>query len=118
MFMTNQGDIYYDKIISKDEKDSTLAASCVKDSETSDIILKLVNAGTENKKMSISLAGFENLIHETEIIVLSGNADAENTFENPNNVVPMKSNYNIKTNFEYEASAMSLAVIRIKQSNK
>ncbi|MDP3444736.1 MAG: alpha-L-arabinofuranosidase C-terminal domain-containing protein, partial [Ignavibacteria bacterium] len=74
MFMTNQGDIYYDKIISKDEKDSTLAASCVKDSETSDIILKLVNAGTENKKMSISLAGFENLIHETEIIVLSGNA--------------------------------------------
>jgi alpha-L-arabinofuranosidase len=40
MFMTNQGDYYYDKVVFKDEEDSTLAGSCVKDNETGDIILK------------------------------------------------------------------------------
>ena len=114
MFMTNQGDYYYDNIISKDEKDTMLASSCVKDSNAGDIILKLVNAGTDKKKMNITLAGFNNFIPEAEMTVLSGNADDENTFENPNNVIPVKSVFNIKTKFEYDAPAMSLTVIRIK----
>ena len=114
MFMTNQGDYYYDNIISKDEKDTMLASSCVKDSNAGDIILKLVNAGTDKKKMNINLAGFNNFIPEAEMTVLSGNADDENTFENPNNVIPVKSVFNIKTKFEYDAPAMSLTVIRIK----
>ena len=95
MFMTNQGDYYYDNIISKDEKDTMLASSCVKDSNAGDIILKLVNAGTDKKKMNINLAGFNNFIPEAEMTVLSGNADDENTFENPNNVIPVKPNLNM-----------------------
>ncbi len=114
MFMTNQGDYYYDKVVFKDEEDSTLAGSCVKDSETGDVILKLVNACTKNKKMEIDLSVFNNLIPEAEMTILSGNADAENTFENPNNVFPVKSVYNIKTKFEYNLPATSLTVIRIK----
>lgn len=118
MFMTNQGELYYENIISKDEKDTTLAASCVKDSETGDIILKLVNASEENKKVNVDLSLFDNLAPEADMIILSGNKDAENTFENPNNVVPIKSVYKIKTKFEYSTPAMSLTVIRIRQSNK
>jgi hypothetical protein len=34
MFSTNQGDYYFDKVISKDNKDTTLAVSCVQDSQT------------------------------------------------------------------------------------
>jgi alpha-L-arabinofuranosidase len=64
--------------------------------------------------MEIDLSVFNNLIPEAEMTILSGNADAENTFENPNNVFPVKSVYNIKTKFEYNLPATSLTVIRIK----
>lgn len=114
MFMLNQGDYYFDKVISIDENDSSLAASCVRDSETGDIILKLINAGLNSKSMKINLAGLEGIISDAEITILAGDADSENTFENPNNIFPVKSGYKLETNFEYETPAMSLSVIRIK----
>ena len=49
MFSANQGDFYFDKVISKDKKDTTLAASCVQDSKTGDVILKMVNFGQYTK---------------------------------------------------------------------
>ncbi len=114
MFMTNQGDFYFDNIITKDEKDTALAASCVQDSKTGDIILKLVNAGNEPKTMKINLSGFKKMISAAEQTVLTGAADAENTFENPHNVVPVKSAFKVKYKFEYETPAISLTVLRIK----
>jgi alpha-N-arabinofuranosidase len=113
MFMTNQGDLYFDNVISNDEKDTTLAASCVQDSKTGDIILKLVNAGKVPKTMKINLSDFKNVISDAEKIILTGDSDAENTFENPQKVVPVKSTFDVKTNFEYETPALSLTVIRI-----
>ena len=88
MFSTNQGDLYFDNIISKEAKDSTLAASCVKDSKTGDIILKMVNVGHEPKIMKINLSGFKNIVPDAEKTVLTGKAEAENTFENSKSVVP------------------------------
>ena len=117
MFMTNQGDYYFDNVISKDEKDSTLAGSCVHDSKTEDIILKLVNAGKEPKAMKIDLSDFGSIITEAEQTILEGDVDAENTFENPKNVTPVKSVVNVKTNFEYLTPAMSLTIIRINTEN-
>jgi len=114
MFSVNQGDLYFDKVILKDEKDSTLAASCVKDSKTGDIILKLVNAGTEFKTMKVDLARFRKIIPDAEQTVLSGDADAENTLENPGKVVPVSRTIRVSKAFEYAAPAMSMTVIRIK----
>jgi hypothetical protein len=55
LFSTNQDNIYYSNIVSFTGKtglrDSALAASCVKDSQTGDIILKLVNAGDAAAKV-------------------------------------------------------------------
>jgi len=114
MFSTNQGDLYFDNVIAKNDKDSTQAASCVQDSKTGDIILKLVNAGKQPAPMNVSMAGFENIIEDAERTVITGNADAENTFENPKNVVSVKSTFKVSSKFEYETPAMSLTVIRIK----
>ncbi len=114
MFMTNQGDYYFDNVISKDEKDTTLAGSCVQDSKTGDVILKLVNAGKDSKTIKINLSDFKNIISNAEKIVFTGDADAEDTFDNPENVIPLNSTINVQTNFEYESPAMSLTVIRIK----
>jgi len=118
MFMANQGDYYFDNIISKDEKDTTLAASCVQDSKSGDIVLKLVNAGKNSKSMKINMTDFKNIISDAELNELTGDANAENTFENMQNVVPVKSVFNVKTTFEYQTPAMSLSVFRIKTKNK
>jgi alpha-L-arabinofuranosidase len=113
LFMTNQGDYYFDKVISFDRKDTTLAASCVLDRKTGDVILKMVNNGYESKKMNINLSVFGGLIPEAEMTLLTGNADSENSFEKPENIVPSKSAFTCHKNFEYVVPAMSLSIIRI-----
>jgi alpha-L-arabinofuranosidase len=117
MFMTNQGDLYFDKIISFGLKDSTLASSCLMDKKTGDIILKLVNVSEEPKPVKINLSGFKNIVPEAQKTLLSGSADAENTFENPGSIVPQLSIYKLSSRFEYSAPAMSLTVIRIKRKS-
>lgn len=114
MFMTNQGETYFGNVISKDARDSTLAASCVHDSKTGDIIIKLVNSGSNAKSMKINLSNFKNIVPDAEKTLLTGSADAENSFENPGKVVPVSSTLKISSKFEYSAPAMSLTVIRIK----
>lgn len=114
LFFLHQGDYYYDNIIQKDARDSTLAASCVQDSKTGDIILKLVNVGKETKVMTINLSPFKKFIPEAEQIILAGDAANENTLENPGNIILSKSSVNVRKDFKYSAPAMSLTVIRIK----
>ena len=101
-------------VVVKDASDSTLAASCIQDNNTGDIILKLVNAGNKAKVMKINLMGFKKIISTAEKEVLTGAANAENTLENPQNVVPVKSPFKASKNFQYETQPMSLTVIRIK----
>ncbi|MBN2275957.1 MAG: alpha-N-arabinofuranosidase, partial [Bacteroidales bacterium] len=116
MFMTNPGEYYLDNVISREEKDTLLAASCVQDSKTGDIILKLVNAGKEAKKFSIDLTCFKRINADAEQTLLAGDAEAENTFENPTNIIPVIKTMKVRRTFDYSAPAMSLTVIRIKTS--
>jgi alpha-N-arabinofuranosidase len=114
MFSANQGDYYFDNVIAKDEKDINLAATCVQDSKTGDIILKLVNYGNSVKLMKINLGRFGKIAAEGEKSVLAGSPDAENTFENTSAIAPTSSKVKISKSFDYSAPAMSLTVIRIK----
>lgn len=114
MFSANQGDYYFENIVKKDPEDTTLAASCVKDSKTGDIVLKMVNFSDTVKSMKVNLSGFKNIISDAELEVLSGSPDDENTVENPQHVVPVKSAFKVSKTFEYAAPAMSLTVIRMK----
>ena len=116
--MNHAGDVYFDGVIQKDESDNTLAASCVVDSKSGDIILKLVNAGTETKEMKVDLSMFDEILPDAEKFVLSGPADAENTFENPESIVPEMSVFSAAKTFEYVTPAMSLTVLRIKSKNR
>ncbi len=114
MFSANQGDYYFDKVIAKDEKDINLAASCVQDSKTGDIILKLVNYNEITKPMKVNLSRFGKIAAEGEQTVLAGSRDAENTFANTKNILPTSSIVKISKSFEYSAPAMSLTVIRFQ----
>ncbi len=114
MFSVNSGDVYYNNIILHDANDTTLAASCVVDSKTGDLILKLVNAGKADKIMKANLGRFKNIAADAEQTVLTGDADAENTFEHAEKIVPVTTAVKVKKVFEYAAPSMSLTVIRIK----
>ena len=114
MFSANAGDYYVDKVISKNNTDSLLAGSCVYNSKTGDIILKLVNGGTAAQKFQINLASFQKLIPAASLAQLSGIGTAENSFVNSTAIAPVTSTFNISKKFNYETPAMSLTVIRIK----
>jgi alpha-L-arabinofuranosidase len=114
LFSTNQGDYYFGNVISKDAKDSSLAASCVQDSKTGDIILKLVNAGSQTKSMKIDLKGFKKINSTAVKTEISGSADAANSFEAEPVIVPLTSDCKVSKSFDYSVPPMSLTVIRIK----
>jgi alpha-L-arabinofuranosidase len=118
MFMTNSGNIYYGNIISNHANDTTLAVSCVRESKTGDVILKVVNAREETNTVKINLSAFKNLLPDAEKTVLEGNADDENSFDNHTNVLPVSSKIKISSKFDYSAPAMSFTVIRIKFREK
>jgi alpha-L-arabinofuranosidase len=114
LFSVNAGDVYFDHVISRDAGDTLLAASCVQNSQTGDIILKLVNNSSVTKSMKVNLAGFKKFLPDAVQTVLTGDPDAENTFENPHVVAPVEKNIKVSRAFVYEAPAMSLTVIKIK----
>lgn len=121
LFSLNQGDWYYPNIISfsKDAagfKDSTLAASCVKDSKTGDIIIKLVNAGASNAVASFKLTAFGKLAAKADVQILKGTPAMKNTLQQPQQVMPASMQLALKNNMQYELPAYSLTVIRIKKS--
>jgi alpha-L-arabinofuranosidase len=114
LFSTNQGDYYFANVISKDEKDSALAASCVQDSKTGDIILKLVNVGNKAGLMKIDLKGFKKINSTTIKTEISGSSDAANSFEAEPVIVPVTSDFKLSKTFDYSVPPMSLTVIRVK----
>ncbi|WP_303919285.1 alpha-L-arabinofuranosidase C-terminal domain-containing protein [Draconibacterium sediminis] len=114
MFMSNQGDLYFDKVVETAQNDTTLAASCVYDSQSGDIILKMVNAGNTAKTMKVNLSRFRNITNEAKLTFLTADREAENTLENPENVLPELSDFTVQKKFDYEAPAMSFSLIRIK----
>ena len=114
LFSLNRGDYYFDKVIRKENSDSLLSASCVYDSRTGDIILKLVNAGKESKQVNVDLGGFGKFNPVAEKTELSGSADLANSFERPQNIFPVTSSFDVSKKFSYSVSPMSLTVIRIK----
>ena len=114
LFMKNSGDHYYANVVNFSKKDTTLAASAVWDSRTGDVIIKMVNAGKVPKNMKVNLSKFKNRDTHGKLTVLTGDPKAENTIDNPDNVVPNTKAYRVDENFTYSAPAMSLSVIRIK----
>ncbi len=115
LFSLNRGDHYYGNVVSWDKQDTLLTASCVTDSRTGDVILKLVNAGDKEKTMKVNLSRFGQLSSSAVKTVLSGDPEAENTFENTQKIVPAVTTISTKRNFSHTLPAMSLTVIRIKK---
>ena len=114
LFMRNSGDYYYDKVINFQKADTTIAASCVYDSKTKDIIIKMVNAGKSKKEMSINLKKFRDIIPTATLTVLEGPLEAANNYEAIEVREPEPQDFQVNDTFDYVTPPMSLSVIRIK----
>jgi alpha-L-arabinofuranosidase len=115
LFSVNQGDKYYHNILSFTGKDSTLAASCVKDSKTGDVILKIVNAGPSPAVATADLSVFGAFREQASLQVLSGQPEAKNTINDPLHTIPVDTTVAVRKHFSYQVPPYSLSVIRIKK---
>ncbi|MEZ2336382.1 alpha-L-arabinofuranosidase C-terminal domain-containing protein [Mucilaginibacter sp. RCC_168] len=118
MFSANQGDIYLSDVIKfrlpAAQTDSTLAASCVKDSGTGDIILKIVNAGGKEANTTIDLAGLKIQQRNATLELLKGAPSDKNSISGPDVVRSVKKDIGSSELENYVAPPFSLSVIRLK----
>ncbi|WP_207510674.1 alpha-L-arabinofuranosidase C-terminal domain-containing protein [Longitalea luteola] len=120
LFANNDGDIYYSNIVTAHVPDTakTFAASCVKDSKTGDIILRIVNRDSVPVPAKINLGSLGGLQSTAVVTTLSGDPMAENRCGDAQNIIPQTSNISIGKSFSYQAPANSLSVIRIQSRAK
>src|SRR6185312_255250 len=86
LFGQNAGDTYLPMTVEPAITDFSI--SCVRDSKTDDVILKLVNAGTNAVTARIDLTGIGKISAEATQIVLQGAPNGNNSFEHPYDVAP------------------------------
>lgn len=91
-----------------------LAASCVKDTATGDVILKLVNVTGDATQGQINLHGIGQISPVATRTILAGEARAQNTFQKTTTVLPASDEIKMRPSFVAELPAQSLTVIRIK----
>lgn len=118
MFSNNQGDIYYADVVSfandKIEKNKNFASSCVTDSKSGDIIVKIVNAGSTDQQARVRLPGKRTINPLATGTLLSGNLKEKNSVANPVAIVPKTFPLTLARSFAYTVPANSITVIRVK----
>ena len=119
IFGRNQGDVYFPATVSAaapSSGDSTksVVVSCVSDSGTGDIILKLVNGNTNAISAQVTLPQSFPIKPRATCTVLTGDAKASNSFRNPGAVVPAATEFAAGNSFDCSVPPESLTVIRMK----
>jgi alpha-N-arabinofuranosidase len=117
LFATNRGT---DLIaITKDGKPVTgqnsLFASAVKDVNTNEVIVKLVNTATTAQEVNVDLKGSKLASKGTIITLTSPNLQDENSFANPKKISPTESEFKLKgAKAQTSLPAYSVTVLKLK----
>lgn len=115
LFSVNRGNRYFDQVVThEDKKNKVLASSCVQDSRTGDIVLKFVNPTDKATRMNVDLKPFGRIKSKAVLTVMTGGKDVKNTREEPDNIVPVESEFKAGKKFGYELPPYSVSLIRIK----
>ncbi|WP_149207467.1 alpha-L-arabinofuranosidase C-terminal domain-containing protein [Flavobacterium johnsoniae] len=92
-----------------------LYASAVKDINTKEIIVKLVNTAASNQEITIDLKGVKLGSKGNIITLVSSNVHDENTFAEPKKISPKTSEYKItKGKQQLNLPAYSVTVLKLK----
>jgi alpha-L-arabinofuranosidase len=115
LFSVDSGDTYLPTKIdfgSSTQDEKNLAISCVKDSKSGDIILKLVSRADAPLPTQMDLSAAGALDSKADCTVLSGDLLAENAFGATPVVLPKIAQISTSNPFTYTVPAHSLSVIR------
>mgnify|MGYP001288854980 FL=1 len=117
LFATNRGTDLL--TITKDGKtvigQNDLFASAVKDLNSKEVIVKLVNAAANSQDINIDLKGGKLTSKGTVTTLTSAHLDDVNSFENPNKISPKESEIKWKGNqVQMSLPAHSVTVLKIK----
>ncbi|WP_343706887.1 alpha-L-arabinofuranosidase C-terminal domain-containing protein [Flavobacterium sp.] len=117
LFSTNKGTDLLN--ITQDGKaligQNNLYASAVKDANSKEIIVKLVNTAATASEVSIDLKGAKLGSKGSIISLVSPNLEDENTFSEPKKITPKQSDYKItKGKQQLNLPAYSVTVLKLK----
>ena len=119
LFSTNKGT---DLItITKDGKsligENNLYASAVKDVNTKELIIKLVNTSSSSQEVTLDLKGAKVASKGILVTLSSPNLQDENTFTDPVKISPKEKEYKVtKGKPELNVPAYSVSVLRLKMN--
>ena len=111
VFSTNAGDACFSTNIDGDVK--ALAISCVRESKSGDVILKIVSRAGAVTPVRIDVSSLGDFKTSATCATLSGDPMAENEFGKTPAVEPTTRTIEVAPTFSYEAPAHSLNVVRI-----
>jgi alpha-L-arabinofuranosidase len=117
LFSTNGGDTYLPTTVVSDEHAASFAASCVKDTNSDDLILKLVSRADIAMLARLDLRAASHIESTATCTVICGDPLAENAFAVPPSVLPATSRIETGQQFTYLVPPYSLSIIRIKTRN-
>ena len=112
LFSTHAGDYYYGDVIQVEGDVPTLGRSCVFDSQSGDVILKLANADSVTVQVRADLSRFKHMGKTAQVITLTGTPDAQNTFDDAR-IRPQESTMKVTRSLSIELPPHTLQVIRI-----
>ncbi|TDW44628.1 alpha-N-arabinofuranosidase [Flavobacterium sp. 270] len=121
LFSTNKGTDLLS--ITKDGKPLTgqndLYASAVKDLNSKEVIVKLINTSSKSQEVNVDLKGTKFASKGTIITLTSPNLEDENTFASPKKISPKESEYILKgENAPLNLAAYSVTVLKLKMAQK
>ncbi|WP_281233958.1 alpha-L-arabinofuranosidase C-terminal domain-containing protein [Flavobacterium gelatinilyticum] len=117
LFSTNKGTDLLN--ITKDGKpligENNLYASAVKDINTKEIIVKVVNTSQSPQEVNLDLKGTKTASKGSIITLASANLNDENTFTDPKKISPKESEYKVtKGAQQVKLPAYSVTVVKLK----
>lgn len=111
MFSRNVGD----EILAASSTDTTVQGCATRDSQTGEIIVKLVNPETNAVSLHIQLEGVKAFNGSGTALTLSGKPEDTNSITQPRNVVPRSSRVGVsQPAFVYKLPAHSVVVLKLK----
>lgn len=111
MFSRNVGD----EILSTASLETAVQGCVTRDSQTGEIILKLVNPAPTEESLKIDLKGIVSVAPKGEAITLSGCPQDTNSIQHPRNVIPVTSTvFGVKPDFTYALPPTSIVVLKLK----
>ena len=87
------------------------------DEATGELVIKVVNGTDKSYKRSFQIDNARTVIPTGKVITISGDAEDENSFDQPTKLAPQTSVYGkFGKQFEYEFKPMSFTILRVKVS--